>query len=62
MPNIVGCLTSLLSLDIPLIYCVHLNSLIICCIFSGDINLSFGISVSSKLFSECIFLKILMHL
>ena len=28
----------------------YLNSSIICCIFSGDIYLSLGISVSSKLF------------
>ena len=39
------CLTSLLFFDIPLLYCVNLNLSIICCLFSGDIYLSFSISL-----------------
>ena len=38
------CLTNLLFFDIPLLYYVNLNSSIICCLFSGDIYLSFGFS------------------
>ena len=51
------CLANLLIFDIPLLYYVNLNSLIICHLFSGDIYLSFGISVSFKLFCECNFLE-----
>ena len=45
------CLTNLLFFDIPLLHYVNLNLLIICCLFSGDIYLSFGIS-NSSLFCE----------
>ena len=50
------CLAKLLFFDIPLLYYyTNLNSSIICCLFSGDIYLSFGISISSlaSLFCEC---------
>ena len=41
-----------------ILYYVNLNSWIICCLFSGDIYFSFGISISSKLlFCECNFLE-----
>ena len=54
------CLANLLFFDIPLLYYyTNLNSSIICCIFSGDIYLSFGISsslfASSKSFCEDVF-------
>ena len=52
------CLENLLFFDILLLYYyTNLNSLIICCIFSGDIYLSFGIPISSlaSLFCECSF-------
>ena len=52
MVDLIYCLTNLLLLDIPLLYYVNLNSSIICCLFSGDIYLSFGISNSSS-FCEC---------
>ena len=51
------CLRNLLYSDVPLLYYVNLNSSIIYCIFSGEIYLSFGISVSSKLFCECDFFE-----
>ena len=38
--------------DIPLYY-YNLNSSIICCLFSGDIYLSFGISISFSFLFEC---------
>ena len=45
------CLTNLSFFDIPfLYYYTNLNSSINCCLFSGDIYLSFGISIS---FSSC---------
>ena len=55
MVDLMHYLTSLLFFDIPLLcYYINLNSSIICCIFSVDIYLSFGISISllalSKLF------------
>ena len=40
------CLENLLFFDIPLLYYTNLNSSIICFLFSGDIYLSFGISLS----------------
>ena len=49
------CLTNLLFFDIPLLYYdTNLNSLLLCCLFSGGIYLSFGTSVSllASLFSE----------
>ena len=45
--------TNLLFFDSPLLYnYTNLNSSIICCLFSGDIYLSFGISNSFS-FCEC---------
>ena len=47
MVDLMHCLTNLLFFDIPLLcYYTNLNSSIICCLFSGDINLSFGFSIS----------------
>ena len=47
MADLVHCLSNLLFFDIPLLYCyTNLNSSIICCFFSGDIYLSFGVSDS----------------
>ena len=41
------CLTNSLFFDIPLLYCyTNFNSSMICCLFSGDMYLSFGISIS----------------
>ena len=46
------CLTNLLFFDVPLLYYyINLNSSIICCLFSGDIYLSFGISLLGSVFS-----------
>ena len=50
------CLLNILFFDIPsLYYYANLNSSIIRCLFSGDIYLSFGISISllALLFCEC---------
>ena len=48
MADLVYCLTNLLFFDIPLLYCyTNLNSSITCCLFSEDMYLSFGISISS---------------
>ena len=48
------CLANLLFFDIPLLYYyTNLNSSIICCLFSGDMYLSFGISDSSLASSFC---------
>ena len=55
MVDLMHCLTNLLFFDIPLLYYyTNHNSSIICCIFSGDIYLSFGVSESSfaSLFCE----------
>ena len=54
MVDFMCCLVNLLFFDIPLYY-TNLNSSIICCRFSGDIYLSFGISISSltSLFFKC---------
>ena len=56
------CLANLLFFDIPLLYYyTSLNSSIICCLFPGDIYLSFGISfslsASSKSFCDDFFEK-----
>ena len=41
------CLTNLLFFDIPLLYCyTSLNPSIICCLFSGDMHVFFGTSIS----------------
>ena len=50
------CLANLLFFDIPILYYyTNLNSSIICCVFSGDVYLSFRISISSlaSLFYVC---------
>ena len=48
------CLANLLFFDIPLLYYnTDLNSSIVCCRFSDDIYLSFGISISSLSLSFC---------
>ena len=54
MVNLVSCLTSLLFLDIPLLYYYHnnLNSSIIYSFSSGDIYLCFDNSVSLSTVSE----------
>ena len=39
--------------DIPLLYYTNLNSSIVCCLFSGDICLSFGVSISFSTVFEC---------
>ena len=53
MVDLMYYLINLLFFDIPLLYYhTNLNSSIICCLFSGDIYLSFGISNSST-FCEC---------
>ena len=53
MVDLVYCLTSLLFFDIPLLYLyINLNLSIIRCLSSGDIYLSFGISVSLSTVSE----------
>ena len=49
-------LINLLLFDILLLYFTNLNSTIICCLFSGDMHLSFGIS-NSFLFCECNFIE-----
>ena len=49
------CLTNSLSFDIPVLYYyTSLDSSIICCLFSGDVYLSFGVSNSllASLFCE----------
>ena len=52
MVDLVYSVTSLLFFDIPLLYYyINLRSLITFCIFSGDIYLSFGISLSILIFS-----------
>ena len=56
MVDLIYCLTNLLFFDIPLLcYYTNLNSSIICCFSSEDIDLSFGITVS-LFFCECNFL------
>ena len=55
MVYLMHCLTNSLFFDIPLLYYyTSLNSSIICCLFSGDIYLSFGAPDSSltSLFCE----------
>ena len=55
MVNLMHCLTNLLFFNIPLLYhYTSLNSSIICCLFPGDMYLSFGASDSSlaSLFCE----------
>ena len=52
MVDLVYYLINLLFFDIPLLYYyVNLRTSIIFCLYSGDINLSLGISLSSPIFS-----------
>ena len=52
MVDLVYCLTSLLFFGIPILYYyINLRSLRIFCLFSGDIYLSFGITLSNLIFS-----------
>ena len=56
MVDLMLCLTNIKFFDIPLLYYyTNINSSIICFIFSGDIYLSFGtsISLSESSFHEC---------
>ena len=46
MSDLLYCLEHLLFFNVPLLYYTKLNSSIICCHFSGDINLSFGFHYS----------------
>ena len=60
MVNLMHCLTNSLFFDIPLLYYyTSLNSSIICCLFSGDMYLSFGASDSSLASLFCVFLDFL---
>ena len=48
MVDLMHCPANLLFFDVTLLYCyTNLNSSIICCLFSGDVYLSFGTSISS---------------
>ena len=50
MVDLLYCLLNLLFFNIPLLYYyTNINSSVICCLFSGDIYLSFGISTSSAI-------------
>ena len=54
MVDLTYCLTNLLFFDIPSLYhYTNFNSSIICDLFSGDIYLSLGISISSLASSFC---------
>ena len=54
MVDLMYCLTNLLFFDIPLLHnYTNLNSSIICCLFLGDIHLSFDIYVSFSSVFEC---------
>ena len=46
MVDLMYYLKKLLFFDISLLYHINLNSSIICCLFSGDTDLCFGISNS----------------
>ena len=53
MANLLHCQTNLSFFYISLLHCfTNLNLFIICCLFSGDMYLSFGVPFSS-LFCEC---------
>ena len=47
------CLANLLFFDTALFYYTNLNSSIISCLFSGEIYLSFDISISFSFVFEC---------
>ena len=56
MVDLACCLTNLLFFDIALLCSdTNLNSSTICCLFSGDVYLFLGTSISS---SECHFLEL----
>ena len=58
MVDLMYCLTNLLFFGVPLLYFyINLNSPTICCLSSGDIYISFGISLLalSKLFYKDFF-------
>ena len=61
MVDLVHCLTRLLFFDIPLLnYYINPVSSIIFCLFSGEIYLSLGISVSHSTVSE-VFCREFIH-
>ena len=54
MIDLMYCLTNLLFFDMPLLYYYSsVNLSIICCLFSGDICLSFGISALLSSIFKC---------
>ena len=57
MVDLIYCLTNLLIFDITLLHSTTLDSSLICCLFSGDLYLPFGIPFSAKSFCECNFLE-----
>ena len=58
MVDLMHSLTNVLFFDIPLIdYYTNLNSSLICCLFSGDMYLSFGVSDLSLASLFCGFLE-----
>ena len=57
MVDLMYCLTNLLFFDISLLYYINPNSSIICCLFSGGIYFSFGISISFSSVFECNFFE-----
>ena len=60
MVDLMHCLKNLLFFGMPLLYYyTNLNSSIICCLFSGDMYLSFGASDSSLASLFCGFLDFL---
>ena len=64
MVDLIYCVVNVLFFDIPLLYYyTNLNSSMICCLFSGDMYLSFGFSLSalSKLFLNVIPSKIFLN-
>ena len=52
MVDLICCLTNLFFFDIRLLYYTNFNSLIVCYVFSGDICLSFDVSISFSAFSK----------
>ena len=63
MVDLVYCLMNLLFFDIPLLYCyTNLNSSVICYLFSADMYLSFGISISSLALLFCSSLENLLEI
>ena len=53
MVNLMYRLTNSIFFDVPLLYYTNLNSSIICFLFSGDIYLSLGISISFPSVFKC---------